>query len=78
MRHLPGQAFTRTVLSLSEAMDGKQSPYDAIRQRWSTERPFAGHTMESLQRKLVSGCLRAEIKALVQAELELRGSTEIK
>ena len=42
------------------------------RRRWQTERPFVGHTKESLQRKLQSPAMRAVVRELVRRELALR------
>ena len=53
------------------------SPYDAVRQRRSSERPFAGHTIESLKRKLASDSLRIEVKEQIQTELQWRARNEL-
>jgi hypothetical protein len=53
------------------------SPYDQIRQRRVAERPFAGHTTESLERKLASGGLREFIRELVKTELLWRARNEL-
>jgi hypothetical protein len=43
------------------------------RRRWQAERPFQGHTEESLNRKIRSPAIREEIKEQARRELRLRG-----
>ncbi|CAA2155849.1 hypothetical protein MBRA_01471 [Methylobacterium brachiatum] len=42
------------------------------RRRWKAERPFEGHTKESLQRKLRSPAVRDAVKEQLRQELALR------
>jgi hypothetical protein len=46
----------------------------AIRDRWQSARPFAGHTDDSLHRKAVCRALTKRTKEEIQRELVLRGS----
>ncbi|CAA2155870.1 hypothetical protein MBRA_01491 [Methylobacterium brachiatum] len=43
------------------------------RRRWQAERPFQGHTEESLNRKIRSPAIREGIKEQARRELRLRG-----
>lgn len=49
-----------------------QSMIGMTRRRWQAERPFEGHTKESLQRKLKSPAVRDAVKEQVRRELSLR------
>ena len=42
------------------------------RRRWQAQRPFEGHTNESLLRKIESPAVREEVKNHARQELELR------
>jgi hypothetical protein len=43
----------------------------------ASDRPFAGHTAESLQRKLASSSLRPEVRDQVTRELQWRERNEL-
>jgi hypothetical protein len=53
------------------------STLETVRRRWSNERPFAGHTKESLQRKIASGALRPDIREQLERELLWRARHEL-
>lgn len=42
------------------------------RRRWRSERPFVGHTTESLLRKLQNDAVREDVKMHVRQELTFR------
>lgn len=42
------------------------------RRRWRDDRPFAGHTKESLVRKLQNDAVREDVKEQVREELARR------
>ena len=44
----------------------------AIRKRWQSDRPFVGHTEDSLRRKVRSPAIANHIKEQAQRELALR------
>jgi hypothetical protein len=54
------------------------APFTAlIRRLRSSGKPFAGHTTESLQRKLASSSLRPEVRDQVTRELQWREKNEL-
>jgi hypothetical protein len=47
------------------------------RQRWQPDLPFAGHTGESLERKIASTATREEVREAARGELKLRETIEL-
>jgi hypothetical protein len=54
-----------------------QSIIGMTRRRWQAERPFEGHTIESLHRKLKSPAVRDAVKEQVRQELAVRAQNPI-
>ena len=48
-----------------------------VRRRWASGRPFAGHTTESLRRKIASEAVAESVKEQARNELQLRERTEL-
>lgn len=49
-----------------------------IRRRWASERPFEGHTSESLERKLAMAPLQEGARAQIRLELQRRGIVDVR
>ncbi|MGU3539820.1 hypothetical protein [Methylobacterium sp. A54F] len=49
-----------------------QSIIGMARRRWQAERPFEGHTKESLIRKIQSSAIREDVKEQIRRELQFR------
>lgn len=62
----------------NETMTLVGSPYGQIRAQRLGERPFAGHSTESLHRKLACGSLLQKTEEKIRNEIEWRARNEIR
>ena len=54
----------------------KQSMIGLIRRRWMAERPFDGHTTDSLNRKIANPATRNDVREQARRELQIRRQLE--
>jgi hypothetical protein len=54
----------------------KQSMIGLIRRRWTSERPFEGHTTDSLNRKIANPATRNDVREQARRELRIRRQLE--